>query len=306
MADEFGKLFKYVVSDSAIKPAGSVKKLNESKRILNDICRSLLTNTSYYDPVSTVEIVNTYVQTTDKMDRILYSEISGLIFDLNEKDRGIFSTNVDKLLQYVLDDTNVVSEDSRKICIKFYDHFQLILIQIENVSKITKNGIADAMKYVIEDSHKEIKGIQKEYITILGIFAAIMLAFVGSFTFSTSVLNNVGKDSGFELIAVAIIIGLVFAILINLLLDFLREINDKEIRDTNGANSKKKWSNSLKTGIALLVMLCFISVISYGISKMNFPENISLFGHQYRIVEESENQEECEIEKESGISDSSK
>lgn len=306
MADEFGKLFKYVVSDSAIKPAGSVKKLNESKRILNDICRSLLTNTSYYDPVSTVEIVNTYVQTTDKMDRILYSEISGLIFDLNEKDRGIFSTNVDKLLQYVLDDTNVVSEDSRKICIKFYDHFQLILIQIENVSKITKNGIADAMKYVIEDSHKEIKGIQKEYITILGIFAAIMLAFVGSFTFSTSVLNNVGKDSGFELIAVAIIIGLVFAILINLLLDFLREINDKEIRDTNGANSKKKWSNSLKIGIALLVMLCFISVISYGISKMNFPENISLFGHQYRIVEESENQEECEIEKESGISDSSK
>lgn len=306
MADEFGKLFKYVVSDSAIKPAGSVKKLNESKRILNDICRSLLTNTSYYDPVSTVEIVNTYVQTTDKMDRILYSEISGLIFDLNEKDRGIFSTNVDKLLQYVLDDTNVVSEDSRKICIKFYDHFQLILIQIENVSKITKNGIADAMKYVIEDSHKEIKGIQKEYITILGIFAAIMLAFVGSFTFSTSVLNNVGKDSGFELIAVASIIGLVFAILINLLLDFLREINDKEIRDTNGANSKKKWSNSLKTGIALLVMLCFISVISYGISKMNFPENISLFGHQYRIVEESENQEECEIEKESGISDSSK
>lgn len=125
-------------------------------------------------------------------------------------------------------------------------------------------------------------------------------------TFSTSVLNNVGKDSGFELIAVASIIGLVFAILINLLLDFLREINDKEIRDTNGANSKKKWSNSLKTGIALLVMLCFISVISYGISKMNFPENISLFGHQYRIVEESENQEECEIEKESGISDSSK
>ena len=306
MADEFGKLFKHEESDSAIKPAGSVKKLNESKRILNDICRSLLTNTSYYDPVSTVEIVNTYVQTTDKMDRILYSEISGLIFDLNEKDRGIFSTNVDKLLQYVLDDTNVVSEDSRKICIKFYDHFQLILIQIENVSKITKNGIADAMKYVIEDSHKEIKGIQKEYITILGIFAAIMLAFVGSFTFSTSVLNNVGKVSGFELIAVAIIIGLVFAILINLLLDFLREINDKEIRDTNGANSKKKWSNSLKTGIALLVMLCFISVISYGISKMNFPENISLFGHQYRIVEESENQEECEIEKESGISDSSK
>ena len=83
------------------------------------------------------------------------------------------------------------------------------------------------MKKEIEESHKEIKGIQKEYITILGIFAAIMLAFVGSFTFSTSVLNNVGKTDVFELVIVALVIGLVFILLISILIDFLREINDK-------------------------------------------------------------------------------
>ena len=65
------------------------------------------------------------------------------------------------------------------------------------------------MKDEVEESHKEIKGIQKEYITILGIFAAIMLAFVGAFTFSTSVLNNLGKADTLELVAVAIVIGLV-------------------------------------------------------------------------------------------------
>lgn len=69
------------------------------------------------------------------------------------------------------------------------------------------------MKDEIEESHKEIKGIQKEYITILGIFAAIMLAFVGAFTFSTSVLNNLGRVDTLELVAVALVIGLVFVLL---------------------------------------------------------------------------------------------
>ena len=95
------------------------------------------------------------------------------------------------------------------------------------------------MKDEVEESHKEIKGIQKEYITILGIFAAIMLAFVGAFTFSTSVLNNLGKTGTLELVAVAIVIGLVFVLLISILIDFLRDINDKVVCDKNG---KKKWN----------------------------------------------------------------
>lgn len=303
MADEFGRLFKNEESDKAIKPAISIKKLGESKRRLNGICRSLLIDSSHYDPKKTVMSVDTYIATTEKVDRILYSVISGFIIGLDEKTRGIFSTNVDKLLQYVLDDGNQVSEDSRKICIKLYDHFQLNLTQIESANIITKNGIANAMKEEIEDSHKEIKGIQKEYITILGIFAAIMLAFVGAFTFSTSVLNNLGNVPVFELITVAIIIGLVFVILIALLLDFLREINDKEIKDANG---KKRWSKKTKLGIGILVALSIISLISCGISKMSFPENINICGHNYRIIDETESQLESEVVIESGESDSSK
>ena len=100
MADKIGRLFKND-DDSAIKPADSVKKLSESKRRLNGICRSLLIDSLYYEPSKTVSSVDTYVSTTDKVDRILYSVISGIIFGLDEKDRGVFSTNVEKLLQYV-------------------------------------------------------------------------------------------------------------------------------------------------------------------------------------------------------------
>ena len=284
MADEIGKLLKNEDSSSQIKPAASQKKLRESKRRLNGICRSLLIDTGAYEPKKTANSVDAYIASTEKVDRILYSVISGFIVGLDEKSRGVFSTNVDKLLQYVLDEGNQVSEDTRKICIKLYDHFQLNLIQIESASVITKDGITTAMKDEVEESHKEIKGIQKEYITILGIFAAIMLAFVGAFTFSTSVLNNLGKADTLDLVAVALVIGVVFVLLISIIIDFLRDIKDKVIFDKNG---KKKWNKKVVGGIVLLTLTAVVVLICIGISRMSFPQQINIGQHRYTLVEET-------------------
>lgn len=244
----------------------------------------MLIDTGAYEPGKTANSVDAYIASTEKVDRILYSVISGFIVGLDEKSRGVFSTNVDKLLQYVLDEGNQVSEDTRKICIKLYDHFQLNLIQIESASVITKDGITTAMKDEVEESHKEIKGIQKEYITILGIFAAIMLAFVGAFTFSTSVLNNLGKADTLDLVAVALVIGVVFVLLISILIDFLRDINDKVIFDKNG---KKKWNKKVVGGIVLLTLIAVVVLICIGISRMSFPQQINIGQHRYKLVEET-------------------
>ena len=284
MADEFGKLLKNEDCDKKISPAGSQKKLRESKRRLSGICRSLLIDIGIYDPRKTVSSIDVYISTTEKVDRILYSVISGFIVSLDEKSRSVFSSNIDKLLQYVLEEENKVSEDTRKICIKLYDHFQLNLIQIESASVITKDAISIAMKEEIEESHKEIKGIQKEYITILGIFAAIMLAFVGGFTFSTSVLNNIGKADTWELIVISLVIGLVFILLISILIEFLREINDKIIKDKNG---KRKWSWQSKTAMGILTVLVIVAMICFGVSKMSFPQQINIGKHQYELVDQT-------------------
>lgn len=283
MADEIGKLLKNEDNNKQIIPTVSLKKLRESKRRLNGICRALLIDTEVYEPKKTVGSVDAYIASTEKVDRILYSVISGFIVGLDEKSRGVFSTNVDKLLQYVLEEGNQVSEDTRNICIKLYDHFQLNLIQIESASVITKDAIAIAMKDEVEESHKEIKGIQKEYITILGIFAAIMLAFVGAFTFSTSVLKNLGKVGTLELVIVALVIGLVFVVLISILIDFLREINDKVIQDECG---KKKWNVKVVAAIRILFFLAIATLLSFGISRMSFPQQINIGNHEYRLIEE--------------------
>ena len=82
----------------------------------------------------------------------------------------------------------------------------------------------------IEDSQKQM---QNEYVTILGIFAAIVLAFTGGMTFSSSVLNNISKASVYRLSLISFIIGMIFFDLIWVLIDFIRDINGKSIR--------KKW-----------------------------------------------------------------
>ena len=71
-----------------------------------------------------------------------------------------------------------------------------------------KNDYEDTEKKIIDVENK-LDNSQKEYITILGIFAAVVLAFTGGIAFSTSVLNNIAQASAYRTIAVALIIGLV-------------------------------------------------------------------------------------------------
>lgn len=114
------------------------------------------------------------------MERILYSEISSYVFAMDMNARGVFATNVEKLMIYALNTkSEEISDDCCKMIVKIYDHFQLALNQTENVKMILGARIEET-KINLKN---EIKGIEKEYISILGIFAAIVLAFVGGITF---------------------------------------------------------------------------------------------------------------------------
>lgn len=65
----------------------------------------------------------------------------------------------------------------------------------KDADKISKD-IASA-KSQIEHFEERMKDTQKDYIAILGIFAAIVITFTSGITFATSVLNNIHKASIF-------------------------------------------------------------------------------------------------------------
>lgn len=223
-------------------------KYKNTKRQMRGLCNALSKDSSEYKPEEMVKTIDSYLNRPDKLDRILYSEMSNYIFGLTSASRGTFSTNVENLLLYVLEERNSVEEDTRKIIIKIYDHVQLATHQIENASNILNNSILDVKSKL----HDEIKGIEREYITILGIFASIVLAFVGGITFTTSVLQNIDKASMFRLILTVDVIGAVLVNVMYLLISFILKINDK---DSESNRIFIKTANWTLFGIAGVVLI---------------------------------------------------
>lgn len=246
------------------------KKYMNTKRQMHLLCNDLSAPSSEYKPDKMVKTINSYLTESNRLDRMLYAEISNYIFGLASDDRGIFLTNAEKLFLYAIDENNKVQVDSRKIVIKIYDHVQLATHQIENANNIFNNSIVDAKSKL----HDEIKGIEREYITILGIFASIVLAFVGGITFTTSVLQNIDKASIFRLILTVDVIGAVLINVIYLLISFILRINEKD--NLSGGDTEDS-STFIKTANWVIIVIAGMVIIAWVFNFIDLQEYISRF-----------------------------
>lgn len=101
---------------------------------------------------------------------------------------------------------------------------------VEQVSNIAAK-LENANKKIIEDTGKlqeSNKNMQKEYVAILGVFAAVLMAFFSGVGFSSSVLSNLDKASIYRLILGILLLGMVLFNMMGLLLNFIKEIVYKE------------------------------------------------------------------------------
>ena len=179
-------------------------------------------------------------------------------------------------------DENGDNIDISKAIIKLYDHTNLDIARInytktmtnETMSELAKNRLLleslkekvceseDALEKISNKALYDLKqfsskvqkrqeDMQKEYITILGIFAAIVLAFTGGIVFSSSVLENIDKSSIYRISLMAFIIGIVFFNLIWILIDFIQDINGKIVR------KKRIWFLVNLVLIGGIIGICF-------------------------------------------------
>lgn len=225
------------------------KKYRNSRSRIRKLCRILAKESDEFSPKGAIDYIENYTRSEDTIDRILYSQITSFIFELDEWDRDTFISNADSMLNFALNEKNNVSEDISVVTIKIYDHIQLAFQQITSEERIFAQDIEDAKENIREDT----KGIEKEYITILGIFAAIVLAFVGGITFSSSVLQSIDAVSPYRLFITIALLGLILINTISLLIKMIFRINmDYE----DFANIK--WINWLLIIIIIVIMLAWI------------------------------------------------
>lgn len=175
-----------------------------------------------------------------------YSQIFytlGKIESLDDHDLDSLAENVKILYEDIRKDDNCEGDFKSKI-LKLYDHVNLDVARINHMKGIdersqsnreeTLKDIRAAEKAAQEASKKADKAnekallMQREYTTILGVFASIVITFAFAATFSTSILTNMDKVSMPKLVFVILILG---GILINILValyNFILSLNQRE------------------------------------------------------------------------------
>lgn len=207
--------------------------LERCQRLIQEICASLIQKSIDYKPEVTVERLARYVGDVagDTPQRLLYSEISHFIFSLGLDARGDYVSNLDKLISYI-DGLPQERRTCREYAIKLYDHSQLAIYQTENAANVLQAQIEE----IEHRFQKDLKALEREYITILGIFASIVTAFFGAFAFSSSTLSNMVGVSIWRLLAVIDMLAFVLTNIIYLLASFILKVNNIKLE---GFNIKK-------------------------------------------------------------------
>lgn len=184
---------------------------------------------------------------------------------------------MDEFIDYIKRNESAYSINFKKDIYKLYDHVVLEILQIRYMGEIENKGDANNLKTICELNNArnlaenarkravkatiKIDNMQKEYITILGIFASIIIAFVATLSFSTSVLQNIDKPNTLKLVAIICFLGVFIVNILNLLFNFVREIHFG--KEDN--KDKKHWLKLciFNAIIIIIALVCLYLALGY-------------------------------------------
>lgn len=168
---------KNVESKAIVELTDYESTTSRQKERINNILDMLQIPNNEYDE----KVEDTYLEFKQitRRERILYSEITNRIYQTDDKEVGTILSNAEKLVDYA-DSHMTEKEDDvrcyRMIC-KFWDHCNLAFNQKnlnKNTQTVLNNQFQEYMDPYIDDLKNSEKEMQTQYISILGIFAAIV------------------------------------------------------------------------------------------------------------------------------------
>lgn len=159
------------------KPQAKSYFMHRRQKIVG-ICASLRKPCEEYSPEETLESIRDYMS---EGDRIIYSEITSIVYTMPSEEQATFNSNLEALVDYALNEEFKDSKDMQDIqdaVIRLWDHVHLAMRQVGNAKEILEKSTVEVKQSLHDELHDELysklydefKGIEKEYITILGIF----------------------------------------------------------------------------------------------------------------------------------------
>lgn len=188
------------------------------------------------DNFETKKWLKQYEGYTIKYERFLYSVVTNVVFGLEDVEFASLSMCVEKILEEDLSNAQFNG------IVKLNDHIDLAnqqkLASIQQ-SKIMGNDISIAINGIVGETsvglttkfnneiEKQRSNLEKNNISILGIFASIVVAFTAGITFNASVLANMHNVNIYKLIFVIIMISQGTLHLVHLLMNNLYRISNE-------------------------------------------------------------------------------
>ena len=246
----------FIKQEDAAPPELPKKDDDPIKIFLEKLCDIDISNSTLKE-----ELLRIY----DKDFRHSYSDVTMYLFNITEADYSKLEAMVSRI-KAILEEID--DRDLRGRIFKLYDHLNLELVRLKYLlpkiqdtnSKIQEaNNKVDDLTKQTNDIKKNAEDMQKNYITILGIFASIVLAFVSSLAFSTSVLQNIDKASIYRLIAVISLIAIFIVNILNSLFSFIKQIHYGK----DDESSKFKPLNLFNIIMLLIIILTGIAWYFY-------------------------------------------
>ena len=225
--------------------------------------------------------VYTVDQTGKSAYRHEYSRIFGKMKELKDSNPNcleILGQNIGLVYEKIQKDPDI-NEEFFKCCLKLYDHINLEIARMNYVDNITREiqnstsklnqnikeikDTSDSITNEIEDTKQEAKKLrskldkaQQETITILGIFSAVVLAFMGGMSFSSSVLESMYLSNVYKVSFICLLIGLVLANLIYVLFTFIMHINK---------DRPFKWNRVIIVLVLILIGFMVVDLVAWAI-----------------------------------------
>lgn len=218
----------------------------DQRKELNDLLNVLAEKKEGLKEDDVRKYIATFQEIYQDGFRHMYSDVFSIVARVYQDDAAAvhsLSNNIRDIYNAVNQSENNDAQSKLRINIKkLYDHVNLDVTRMQYTKDRfdewdkqqdkERRRIASQMKELEDKAgsmQRNAENMQRDYVTILGIFAAILITFVAGMTFSSSILNNIDKVSIYRLTFVMLMIALMLFNLLQVLIDFIRKMQNHDI-----------------------------------------------------------------------------
>lgn len=271
------------------------RKQNELNNYLRDLSTASFSEEQLIDKSRI--LLNIY----DGNFRHSYSQIFAIISDIKKKEEDRIQSSLASL-EYLSANVQLVQDSIiehqefigiKPFLNKLYDHVMLEISRLNYISTLSDKQrdldkrLSDSTNQVEEANRslkstiKETENLKSEMISVIGIFAAIMLAFVGGMNFTSATLSSINQSSIYKITFITIICGFTIFNTVFCLMYLIARMTNKNIysfckngdcitaecKNNCGVDKIRKrlpfvfWTNIIMlAGIAIVVILWFFDI----------------------------------------------